>query len=639
MQFKYPELLWALFLLLIPILIHLFQLRRFKKTPFTNVKLLQKVVSESRRSNSLKKWLLLATRLLLFASFIIAFAQPFFAKKTALQNTETTIYLDDSFSMQAKTEKGTLLETAIQELIKSVPGDKPFNLFTNTIEFKDVTLKDIQNNLLTLKTFSKQLNLDEINLKATTLFSKDENVVKNLVLISDFQKRMSTAVIDTSNIVQKHLVQLAPNVLDNISLDTLYISSSGTENIELTALLTSNTDRQSTPVSLFNGEKLIAKTSAAFQDNKSEVTFTLSTEDVIKGKLEISDAGLAYDNRLYFNIDEKEKPKVLVIGDASSDFLKRIYSDDEFMFSSFTLKNLNYRDIDTQNLIVLNELENIPNSLIASLSSFVDNGGNLVIIPSIELDLNGYNQLLSRFSIGSYLQEIIAERNITQIAFSHPLFQNVFEKNVKNFQYPKVSKYLKISTTAPSILKFQGGDPFLSGAKGVYLFTASISNQNSNFKQSPLIVPTFYKMGVNSLKSNDLYKTIDGLVEIDIAKTLSKDHILKVLKGEYEFIPQQQSYANKVSLTFNNSPSEDGIYGISENGTALKNISFNYPRDESTLIYLDLNNIKSNSKQTSISTLFQNLQNDNTITELWKWFVILAVLFILIEVLIIKFLK
>ncbi|MGB5666542.1 MAG: BatA domain-containing protein, partial [Maribacter sp.] len=391
MQFKYPELLWALFLLLIPILIHLFQLRRFKKTPFTNVKLLQKVVSESRRSNSLKKWLLLATRLLLFASFIIAFAQPFFAKKTALQNTETTIYLDDSFSMQAKTEKGTLLETAIQELIKSVPGDKPFNLFTNTVEFKEVTLKDIQNNLLTLKTFSKQLNLDEINLKATTLFSKDENVVKNLILISDFQKRMSTEVIDTSNIVQKHLVQLAPNVLENISLDTLYISSSGTENIELTALLTSKTDRQSTPVSLFNGEKLIAKTSAAFQAYKSEVTFTLSTEDVIKGKLEISDAGLAYDNRLYFNIDEKEKPKVLVIGDASSDFLKRIYTEDEFVFSSFTLKNLNYRDIDTQNLIVLNELENIPNSLMASLSSFVDNGGNLVIIPSIELDLNGYN--------------------------------------------------------------------------------------------------------------------------------------------------------------------------------------------------------------------------------------------------------
>lgn len=128
MQFKYPELLWALFLLLIPVFIHLFQLRRFKKTPFTNVKLLQKVVSESRKSNTLKKWLLLFARLLAFASIIIAFSQPFLAKKTALQLKETVIYLDNSFSMQAKSDQGTILANAIQELIRAIPEGKNFNL-------------------------------------------------------------------------------------------------------------------------------------------------------------------------------------------------------------------------------------------------------------------------------------------------------------------------------------------------------------------------------------------------------------------------------------------------------------------------------------------------------------------------------
>ncbi len=85
MQFKHPELLWGLLLLLIPILIHLFQLRRFKKTPFTNVKFLKKVISESRRSSTLKKWLLLFTRLMIIAGLVIAFAQPFFAKSSALK--------------------------------------------------------------------------------------------------------------------------------------------------------------------------------------------------------------------------------------------------------------------------------------------------------------------------------------------------------------------------------------------------------------------------------------------------------------------------------------------------------------------------------------------------------------------------
>ncbi|HMB64654.1 MAG TPA: BatA domain-containing protein, partial [Eudoraea sp.] len=178
MQFKYPELLWALFLLLIPIFIHLFQLRRFKKTPFTNVKLLQKVVAESRRSSTLKKWLLLFTRLLLFAALILAFTQPFLANKTALSKKETVIYLDNSFSMQAKQNEGTLLEIAVQDLIETIPRENTFSLFTNEDTYTRVTLKEIQNELLTLQYTHRQLQLDEIWLKAQTLFSDDKNTIK-----------------------------------------------------------------------------------------------------------------------------------------------------------------------------------------------------------------------------------------------------------------------------------------------------------------------------------------------------------------------------------------------------------------------------------------------------------------------------
>ncbi|MCP4978619.1 MAG: hypothetical protein GY931_20930 [Maribacter sp.] len=639
MQFKYPELLWALFLLLIPIFIHLFQLRRFKKTPFTNVKLLQKVVSESRKSNTLKKWLLLFARLLAFASIIIAFAQPFLAKKTALQLKETVIYLDNSFSMQAKSDQGTILANAIQELIRAIPEGKNFNLFTNTTEFRDVQLQDIQNDLLTISLTPDQLNLDEIQLKASSLFSKNMNSIKNLIVISDFQQRMAPAAVNTTGTIQRHLVKLSAPTLNNVSLDSVYISKYGTENIEITALLTAPSEIQSIPVSLFNTDKLIAKTSAVFKDSKGEVSFTLSANEVINGKLEISDAEITYDNHLFFNIDEKEKPKVLSIGDTTSDYLERIYTNSEFLFSSFPLKNLNYRDLDAQNLILLNELENIPTSLIASISSFVSEGGNLVIIPSTNSDINDYNQLLTRFSLGTFLEKVSNENKITQITFSHPLYQNVFEKNIANFQYPKVLEFFRTNSKSASILRYQSGEPFLVGKNGVYLFTASINNQNSNFKQSPLIVPTFYKMGVNSLKRVGLYHTMGGQINLDIPKKVAKDHILKVSRDGFEFIPQQLAHANKVTLTFNENPFEDGIYSVKDNGNILKNISFNYPRDESEFKFLDFNNLPATSKQSSITTLFQDLQNDNSITELWKWFVILAVLFILIEVLIIKYLK
>jgi len=639
MQFKYPELLWALFLLLIPIFIHLFQLRRFKKTPFTNVKLLRKVVSESRKSNTLKKWLLLFTRLMVFASVIMAFTQPFFAKKSALQAKETVIYLDNSFSMQAKSDQGTLLDKAVQELIKAVPEEENFNLFTNNSEFRNIQLKDIQNDLLTISPTPDQLNLDEIQLKATNFFTKNGNSIKNLIVVSDFQKRLVSTNNGTINNFQKHLVKLSTTTVNNVSLDSVYISKYGTENIEIIATLSAPSKIQSIPVSLYHNDKLIAKTSAVFKELKGKVNFTLSANEVVNGKVEISDSGITYDNHLFFNINEIEKPKVLAIGDASSEYLRRIYPDNEFLFSSFSLKNLNYRDLESQNLILLNELEKLPTSLMASISSFVSDGGNLAIIPSTNTDINAYNQLVSRFSLGSFVEKISTETKITQITFSHPLYENVFEKKIGNFQYPKVNEFFKTNSNASKILGYQSGEPFLLGTNGIYLFTASIDNQNSNFKQSPLIVPTFYKMGVNSLKRVGLYHTMGGQIRMDIAQKIAKDHILKVSKDGLDFIPQQQAHANKVSLTFNENPFEDGIYDILENGNILKKISFNYPRNESDLKYLDFNNIPAESKQSSIAALFQDLENDKSVTELWKWFVILAVLFILIEVLIIKYLK
>lgn len=640
MQFKYPELLWALFLLLIPIIIHLFQLRRFRKTPFTNVQLLHKVVSESRRSNTLKKWLLLCTRLLMLAALVIAFAQPFFAGKSALTAKETVIYLDDSFSMQAKAENTTLLSTAVQELIQTMPKERTFSLFTNEKVFTRVTIKDIQNDLLTLDHTAKQLKLDEIRLKARTLFTDSQATIKDFILISDFQQRMGVNASDSTELLQRHLVQMVPERLENIAIDTAFISNRIPENLELTAVLSTSTEIENIPVSLFNDEKLIAKTAAAFGPNKkAEVSFSLAANEVLNGKIEISDLGLTYDNQLYFNINSKEKIRVLAISDGNGDYLSRIFTEDEFQYAAFNPRNLNYSILESQNLIVLNELKGIPNALQTVLKSLVDNGKSLVFIPSAEGDVASYNQLLANFYRTSLIQPVRAARNITDITFSHPLYQNVFEKRVTNFQYPRVSQYFRIRSRAPRILSFEDKDPFLVGSDGIYLFTAPISTENSNFKNSPLIVPTFYNIGLNSLRLPQLYNIIGMNVSLDIPLALSKDNILRVARPGYQFIPLQRSFGDKVSLTFDGNPSKDGIFDILEGETALKSVSFNYPRNESDLVYLDIDGLGAETKHRSATDLFETMEKDAEVTELWKWFVILALLFMLIEILIQKYLR
>ncbi len=106
MQFKYPEILFFLFLLLIPLLIHLFQLQKFKKEAFTNVQFLKKIDLESRKSSKLKKLLILLSRMLALAALIIAFSQPYINKSDGLQQRKTIIYLDNSMSLQAMGASG-----------------------------------------------------------------------------------------------------------------------------------------------------------------------------------------------------------------------------------------------------------------------------------------------------------------------------------------------------------------------------------------------------------------------------------------------------------------------------------------------------------------------------------------------------
>ncbi|WP_419211201.1 BatA domain-containing protein [Maribacter sp. X9] len=637
MQFKYPEILWGLFLLLIPIIIHLFQLRRFKKTPFTNVKFLKQVVAESRKSSTLKKWLLLATRLALLTALVIAFAQPFIANEAALQSKETVFYLDDSYSMNGQTENGNVFKNSVQEFIQEIPKDQRFTLFTNTKVFKDVEIKDVQNELLDLTVTSDQLDIPEIILKGNTYFSNTTGVQRNLVLISDFQQRMGNVPKDTMSDFNLHFIKPFKTEILNTSIDSVFVDNRTSETIEVVAIISTNTTEETLPVSLFNGTELIAKTAAKFDSNKTaEVRFTVNAKEVILGKVALTDNGLNYDNQFYFNIDEKSKIKVLSIGTSSDDFLMRIFSNDEFDHSSSTLGQLNYSKLDDQNLVVLNELLIIPTSLITSLNAFVTSGGSFVVIPAIDADFTSYNQLTSLYGNSQYVNAVVQNMAISTIKTEHPLFENVFDKKVANFQFPTVKERYKMETDLPVAIEFQNKEPFLVGNSSAYFFAAPLASDNSNFKNSPLIVPTFYNMGVNSLKLPPLYASLGNETEIEVPISLQQDDIVKISKEENEFIPQQQILPKKVKLTFIENPTEAGIYAITHNNNIIRNISFNDNRKESELLYAQLPAEHTNY---SLSNFFQESQISNAINEFWKWFAILALAFVFIEMLLQRFLK
>ena len=76
MRFLYPNMLWGLFALLIPILIHLFNFRRHKLVYFSNTTVLRSIQQENAKTRKLKYLVTLLLRCLFITALVLAFAFP-----------------------------------------------------------------------------------------------------------------------------------------------------------------------------------------------------------------------------------------------------------------------------------------------------------------------------------------------------------------------------------------------------------------------------------------------------------------------------------------------------------------------------------------------------------------------------------
>ncbi|AJR04003.1 vWA domain-containing protein [Siansivirga zeaxanthinifaciens] len=640
MQFKHPELLYALFLLLIPIIVHLFQLRKFKKVAFTNVAFLKRISLQTRKSSQIKKWLILVTRLLLFTAIIFAFTQPFFSNYKAINlEKETVIYLDNSFSMQAQGDKGPLLKRAVQDLINNIPEAENVSIVTNDQSFRNTSIKAIKNELLQLNYTSNTLNLDAAVLKSKSFFTKNKKSVKNLVLISDFQQDKNLSSLTKDSLVNINVVRLKPVNTNNISIDSAYIATTTATSVVLNVILKNSGNQiKNLPISVFNKSQLIAKTSVDLLE-KTETSFTLPINEEINGQITIDDNHLLFDNSLYFSINKPSKINVLSINEGDDGFLKRIYTDNEFNYLSTKPSELNYNVINDQNLIILNELNDIPNALANTLKAFIAEGGYVLVIPSNKTNTN-YNSFLLNYGI-AFNDLIASEKLITTINYAHPLYQNgVFEKQVTNFQYPKTNSFYKIaSKSGSSILSYEDGAAFLLQDKNIFVFTSALNSDNSNFKNSPLIVPTLYNMGAFSLKTPRLYYQIGKQNSFDVATSLQQDAVVSLKNETLNIIPKQQYFNNKVRITTFETPSVASSYWITNKNQNLKLVSYNYNRDESNLNYIDPSTLENVNQSNSITELFDKIKSDTEINALWKWFVIFAFILLIIEMLILKYFK
>ena len=374
MQFNHPEILALLFLLIIPVLIHLFQLQRFRKEAFTNVKFLRQIQLESRKSSRLKKLLILAARLMALGCLILAFAQPVIKSKTDEETRKTIVYIDNSLSLQAKDNNGVeLLQGLKGSLIDGFEAkSSDFALITNGRVLDKLDQEGFRRELLDIGYQPTRKDISQVLLESRNLTRKNDYDAASVFLFSDFRRPGgSNDSLAYSAEDEYYLIPVRSERAENLILDSLWIASSDRKSTNLRARITSqNVAQQDLSLSLVLNGQLFGKTSQTVETDKSAtVEFSIPAEIVGNGAMTFTDPRLAFDNTLFFALPAKVNPKVLVIG-KRSDYLSRIYDSESFELHFSTLDNLDQGSINDYDLVLVNELQSLPPPLTQSLRAF-----------------------------------------------------------------------------------------------------------------------------------------------------------------------------------------------------------------------------------------------------------------------------
>lgn len=647
MHFKHPEILYALFALLIPILIHLFQLQRFVKVPFTNVKFLKEIELQTRKSSKLKKYLILLSRLLAFAMLIIAFAQPYFSKNDLNKDWETLIFLDNSLSMQSQGEQGELLIRAKHQILENLPSKGNFSLLTLDDFTTDLDKTGLKEKLLQTDYSGNSIDYNSLILKAKTHFNRFPDAQHKLIWISDFQSNKP----NESNLnflgIPTDFISLKPKNDFNLAIDSVWVSENNLD-YKLLKISFSNQGKkvENAIVSAFQNQILLAKTNISIPENQ-----TLSTElrlvgDLKKVRIKVDyEDKFPFDNQYFISFQAPKKVNVVVI-DEKENFLNAIITSDEFNKTQKSIRQLSNEDFEKNSLIILNDTKEIPANLNNSLSDFVKNGGSLCLIPSNDADVNAINSLFNELKIGNIKPKNTDTIAVNKIHFEHELFQNVFERQVSNFQFPSAYNHFdsNLLSNVP-LLSFANQQPFITqikvGKGKMYWVAAPLTTAHCNFINSPLVVPVFYNMAKMSVLQNQLAYRVGQKNEIPVEVALSKDEVLQLVSDSENVIPNQQIFSDFVSLTTDNQPNKAGFFEVKLKEKPIETLAFNPSKAESNFEVLNIDQLSDNNKNSSvydnIKDAFSDINDQQNVWTYFKWFIALALLFVLIEIALIKY--
>ena len=407
----------------------------------------------------------------------------------------------------------------------------------------------------------------------------------------------------------------------------------------------------------------VQKAITSFNVNKNssvtvELNVTLNTTGWNSGELAITDNPITFDDNLFFSFYVDAQIPVLVINAGEANvYISKVYESNPYFSLQVNVKNINYDELKNFKLVILNEVEEVSSGLQQQLKQYVEKGGSLLLVPNSATKIvgNSYNKFLQAMQVNTFDGIDLSKQKLSEISTQNAIFSDVFEKRQTNIDLPEVLKCYAINKAVVSnqevLMKLNNGNAFFCrynmGAGYLYLSATPFNTAWSTLPKHALFVPLMYKMALLGNKQLPLYNIIGRDKIVALKQQIKSGENVFILKSSNdEIVPELVNSQGRNALYI---PylSYSGIYNLKPKNaadTVFQRIAFNYSRTESALKYFTgseleselaahnihyLNAVSNVAEKAIAETQFRN--------SLWKWFVMLALLFLAVEVLLIRY--
>ncbi|OHX66999.1 hypothetical protein NH26_11915 [Flammeovirga pacifica] len=646
---------------------------------FTNVAFLQTVKEMSNAQDRLKKILVMIARMLFILMAILAFARPYIPKENGyalLKNDKgkVSIYIDNSYSMQSERNAKTLFDAA-KDIGRNIPNVFPvgynYQVMDNRLTGASRYFMNhdrAEEEVIGLNYSNFTRSISELDNFSQDAFLREKIFEgKQVFWISDFQKStvglLENIAFDSAT--NYHLIPLAADKMENLRIDSVWLDKpfiKQKENNKLNVRISNlgNADVEDREVTLFVDKVQSSNTTinlVAGDTKTVEMAFAISDPGNKQCRVNISDYPVDFDNDHYFILNVSPKINIAIISDNPKSYLSTVYKNESFLnATTFKSNSIDYTATNEADLLVLDHVDYINESLNNVIVNAIRNGTNIAVFPSKDLDIDSYSN-----AFGTLISKNTIEENATMVGTQvppskDPFFANVFEKRVKNMSMPEGKPLYKWQGRGVrTLLSYKNSQSFLSiqenALQNNYFASTPLLPNYSNFGRHALFVPVMYRMAILSKTQSDKlsYKFDEKNLRVRI-DGLEKGVIYKLRKGEIEIIPSQKVNADVLTLKLPSDDMEAGSYEIIKDGEdkAIGYIAFNYAKGESQLEAYSSSELSQKLETFKNVRVYDNLKADsfqqvfkenNIAQPIWKYFLYTALLFLLIEMAIIRFWK